>query len=118
MKLHRLGKSLFTKTFTNKFTKAALATAALGGFLFFAGAPGAKAANDDDGHRRFQQSERRYTDTDRSYYNQRAYQPQYEYRSYQYRQDSERYDRDSHNNWNRDRDDRPRYDRDANRDRR
>jgi hypothetical protein len=119
MKLHRLGKSLINKTFTNKLTKAALATAALGGFLFFAGAPDAKAANGDNDHRRFQQSERRYTDTDRSYYNQRAYQPQYEYRQFseRYDRDDRYYDRDSRNNWNRDRDDRPRYDRDGDRDR-
>jgi hypothetical protein len=105
MKLHRLGKSLFSK--------AALATAALAGLLFFAGAPGAQAADRDDGHRRFEQSDRRFTDGDRGYYNQRAYQPRYEYR-----QGFERYDQGYRNNWNRDRDDHYRYDRDRDRDRR
>ena len=118
MKLHRLGKSLFAKSFTNKFTKAALATATLSGLLFFAAVPGAKADNDDHNRRRFQQSERHYTHNDRTYYNQqyseRSYQPQYEYRQF-----SERYDRDDHPRY--DRDDRPRYyryDRDGDRDRR
>src|SRR6266849_9438013 len=44
MQLHRLGKSLFGK--------AALASAALSGLLFFAGAPGAQAADRDNDHRR------------------------------------------------------------------
>src|SRR6266403_1147059 len=44
MQLHRLGKSLFGK--------AALASAALSGLLFFAGAPGAQAADRDDHDRR------------------------------------------------------------------
>ena len=44
MQLHRLGKSLFGK--------AALASAALSGLLFFAGAPGAQGADRDDHDRR------------------------------------------------------------------
>jgi hypothetical protein len=101
MKLHRLGKSLFGK--------AALATAALSGLLFFAGAPGAQAADHDDGdgHRRFQ------VETDRAYYNRQFDQPRFEYR-----QGFERSDRDFRNTWHRDRDDHRRFDRDGDRDRR
>ena len=41
-----------THLLKSAFGKAALATAALGGFLFFAGAPGAKANEWDDCNRR------------------------------------------------------------------
>lgn len=54
MQLHHLGKSLFGK--------AALATAALGGLLLFAGAPGASAADRDDCQRRIARTERRLND--------------------------------------------------------
>lgn len=46
--------------FRTVFGKAALATAALGGFLLFAGAPGAKANDWDDCNRRVAYSESRY----------------------------------------------------------
>lgn len=110
MKLHRLGKSLFGK--------AALATAALSGLLFFAGAPGAQAADrdDGDGHRRFQQNERRFQrDDDRGYYNWRGDRPRFEYREGFER--SDRFDRRYRNSWHRDRDDHRRFDRDGDRDR-
>jgi len=124
MKLHRLGKSLFAKSFTGKFINAALATATLSGLLFFAAAPGAKADNDDHNHRRFHQSERHYTRNDRTYYNQQysepSYQPQYEYRRFseRYDRDDRNYGRNSRNHWNRDRDDDRWYDRNGDRDRR
>jgi hypothetical protein len=102
MKLHRLGKSLFGK--------AALATAALSGLLFFAGAPGAQAADRDDGHRRVVQTDRSYSD--RGYYNRQTDQPRLEYR-----EGFERPNRDYRNSWNRDRDDHQRFDRDRGRDR-
>ena len=106
MKLHRLGKSLFGK--------AALATAALSGLLFFAGAPGAQAADrDDGGHRRFTQTERRFQgENDRAYYNRQFDQPRFEYR-----EGFERYDRNYRNSWQRDRDDHRRFDRHGDRDR-
>lgn len=47
-------------TFRSIFSKAALATAALGGFLLFAGAPGAKANDWDDCHRRVVYNDWRY----------------------------------------------------------
>jgi hypothetical protein len=45
MQLHRLGKSSFVTApfLKGMFGKAALATAALGGFVFFAGVPSARA---------------------------------------------------------------------------
>jgi heme-degrading monooxygenase HmoA len=46
--------------FQSVFGKAALATAALGGFLLFAGAPGAKANDWDDCNRRISYTEWRY----------------------------------------------------------
>lgn len=104
MKLHRLGKSLFGK--------AALATAALSGLLLFAGAPGAQAADrDDGGHRRFTQTDRRFQgDQDRAYYNRQFDQPRFEYREGFER--SGRFDRDYRYGWHRDRDDHRRFDRD------
>jgi hypothetical protein len=107
MKLHRLGKSLFGK--------AALATAALSGLLFFAGAPRAQAADrdDGDGHRRFTQTDRRFqVENDRAYYNRQFDQPRFEYR-----QGFERSDRDYRSSWHRDRDDHRNFDRDGYRDR-
>jgi hypothetical protein len=104
MQLHRLGKSLFGK--------AALATAALSGLLFFAGAPGAQAADRDDGDgHRFTQTDRRFKgDHDRAYYNRQFDQPRFEYRERFER--SDRFDRDR-NTWHRDRDDHRRFDRDG-----
>ena len=64
MQLHRLGKSLFGKT--------ALASAALGGLLVFAGAPGAQAADRDDDHRRSVMTERHFYDGDHGYYARQA----------------------------------------------
>ena len=48
------GKAAFTK---GGFGKTALATAALGGLLFFAGPPGAQAAGRDDCQRRIAKTE-------------------------------------------------------------
>ena len=109
MKLHRLGKSLFGK--------AALAIAALSGLLFFAGVPGAQAADRDngDGHRRFTQTDRRFqVNQDRAYYHRQFDQPRFEYREGFER--SDRFDRGYRNNWHRDRDDHRRFDRDGDRD--
>ena len=63
MQLHtHLRKSLFGK--------AALATVALGGILFLAGAPKAQAADRDDGDRRNSRTEYRLRENyDRGYYN-------------------------------------------------
>jgi hypothetical protein len=47
-------------TFRTMFGKAALATATLGAFLLFAGAPGAKADHGDDGTGRVAYTEWRY----------------------------------------------------------
>jgi len=109
MQLHRLGKSLFGK--------AALASAALSGLFFLAGAPGAQAADRDDGHRRTAITERHFYDGDRSYYTRQAdnwreeRREAFEHRYRDYR------DRDHRNNWDRDRDrDYNRYHRDRDRD--
>jgi hypothetical protein len=51
---------LQTLSFRSMFSKAALATAALGGFLLFAGAPGAKANSWDDCNRRISYADVRY----------------------------------------------------------
>lgn len=48
--------------FRSVFGKAALATAALGGFLLFAGAPGAKANGWDDCNRRVSYTQHRYNE--------------------------------------------------------
>ena len=48
---------LHTHLFKTVFGKTALASAALGGLLFFAGAPTAKAANRDDCERRIARTE-------------------------------------------------------------
>ncbi|MGA2300696.1 MAG: hypothetical protein ABSG77_08375 [Candidatus Acidiferrum sp.] len=50
-------QALFSKSF---FRKAALASAVLGGFLLFAGAPGAQANAWDDRNRRAAYTELRY----------------------------------------------------------
>ena len=59
MQLHTyLRKSPFGKaSFSPMFGKVAFATAALSGFLFFAGPPGAKAAGRDDCQRRIAKTE-------------------------------------------------------------
>jgi hypothetical protein len=107
MQLHRLGKSLFGK--------AALASAALSGLFFFAGAPGAQAADRDDGHPRSVIIERHSYDGDRGYYTggdnwreERREAFEHRYRDYHDRNDYR-------NNWDRDRD-HNRYHRDRDRD--
>ena len=104
------------------FGKAALATAALGGFLLFAGAPQAQAADHRDScERRIAKTERKLYDAieDDGYYSkqanhwrherqearERCYGRDYRYRYYD--RDNRRYDRDDYH----DRDNR-RYDRD------
>jgi hypothetical protein len=93
------------------FGKAALATAALGGFLFFAGAPGAQAA-DDHGYSRqsdqrrqewsqgYERSDRHFSyDSDRGRGNYGYDVDRYRsYDSNRYRGDDQRFDR----NWDRD----------------
>lgn len=113
MQLHRLGKSLFGKT--------ALAAAALGGFLFLAGAPGLQAADRDDAPRRADRDDGRFNrDRDDCYYNRRTEQWRREeaferYRN-AYRRDGDR-DRDDYRFYHRDRDDYRYYHRDRDRDR-
>ncbi len=60
--------------FKSLFGKAALATAALGGFLLFGGVPGAKAADWDDCNRRVNYTEYRLRESiDRyGYYSREA----------------------------------------------
>ena len=108
MRLHHLGKSPVVRgpVVRGMFGKAALATAALSGLLFFAGAPSAKAADRDDDHRRVAKSERRFSDEDRGYYTRQADNWREERR-----EAVERRDRDYHNDWDRDRE----YNRDYNR---
>jgi hypothetical protein len=117
MQLHRLGKSLFGK--------AALASAALSGLLFFAGAPGAQAADRDDDHRRSVITDR-HSDGDRGYYTRQAdnwreerhetYEHRYpDYRDRDYRNNRDR-DHNRDRDWNRNRD-YNRYHRDRDRDR-
>ena len=101
MRLHtHLRKSLFGK--------AALATATLGGLLFFTGAPGAQAADRDDCQRRIAKIDRKLNDAieDHGYYSkqaehwrherreayERCYGREYRYRYYD--RDDHRYDRD------------------------
>ena len=94
MQLHHLGKSLFGK--------AALATAALSGLLFFAGAPGAQAADRDDCRRRIAKTERKLNDAieDHGYYSRQA-----DHWRHERHEAYERcYGRDYRNNWDRDRD--------------
>ena len=104
MQLHHLGKSLFGK--------AALATVALSGLFLFAGAPGAQAADRDDGQRRFVDSEHRFSDGHRGYYVDRGY---YTRQADNWREERreavERNYRDYRNDWRHDRDDH-RYNRD------
>jgi hypothetical protein len=90
MQLHRLGKSLFGK--------AALASAALSGLFFFAGAPGAQAADRDDHDRRVT-TERRFYGEDRgdNWRGDRRKVFEQRYRDYDNR-------RDYRSNWDRDRD--------------
>jgi hypothetical protein len=58
MQLHTfLRKASFGKAGFSVFGKTALATAALGGLLFFAGPPGAQAASRDDCQRRIAKTE-------------------------------------------------------------
>ena len=115
MQLHTyLRKSSFTRAM---FGKAALATAALGGFLFFAGPPGAQAADDHNGYSRqsdrgrqewregSERSDRHFSyDRDRGFDRDRdgSYRSDSDrYRSYdynRYRGDDQRFDR----NWDRD----------------
>ena len=110
MQLHTyLRKSSFTRAM---FGKAALATAALGGFLFFAGAPGAQAADDHNGISRqsdrgrqewrqgYERSDRHFSyDSDRGRGNYGYDADRYRsYDSNRYRGDDQRFDR----NWDRD----------------
>jgi hypothetical protein len=114
MQLHTgLRKSPFTRAM---FGKAALATAALGGFLFFAGAPGAQAADDHNEYSR-QSDQRRqewrqgYERSDRhfSYDRDRGFDRN---RDGDYSSDSNRYRVDDHERYRGyDR----RFDRDSNR---
>jgi hypothetical protein len=114
MRLHtRLRKSLFGKTPSIKgiFGKAGLATAALGGLLFFAGAPGAQAADRDDCARRIAKTEHRLHEAieDHGYYSRQANHQRHELREARERCDAYGY-RDGYRY--RDRYDRDRYDRD------
>ena len=109
MKLHRLGKSLFSK--------AALATAALSGLIFFVSAPGTQAADRDDGQRRTIIIERHFSDGDRGYYNREADQWREQRREAIEHRDRDYRDREYRNNWDRDRDDYYRNRRDRDRDR-
>ena len=65
------GKAAFTK---GVFGKTALATAALGGLLFFAGPPGAQAAGRDDCQRRVAKTEHELGEAieDHGYYSRQA----------------------------------------------
>jgi hypothetical protein len=103
MQLHRLGKSLFGK--------AALASAALSGLIFFAGVPGAQAADRDDHDRRVT-TERHFYGEDRgdntrqadNWRGDRREAFEQRYRDYDNR-------RDYRSNWDRDRDDHREYNR-------
>jgi hypothetical protein len=113
MQLHtHLGKSLFGK--------AALATAALGGFLFFAGAPKAQAADRDDCERRISRTEYRLHEAieDHGYYSRQANHWRHELHEAYERCDRYRYRDNRYRGYDRD-DDRyqRRYDRDGDRDR-
>jgi len=57
-------------TYLRKSLQAALASAALGGLLFFAAVPKAQAADRDDGERRNSRTE--YRPQDRGYYGSQA----------------------------------------------
>jgi hypothetical protein len=111
MPLHtRLRKSLFGKapSLRGIFGKAALATAALSGLLFFTGAPAAQAADRDDCRRRIARAEHRLDEAieHHGYYSRQADHQRHELReayercdgNYRYRY-HDRYDRD----WDRDR---------------
>ena len=104
MQLHTyLRKSLFSK--------AALATAALGGFFFFAGAPGAQAADRHDGDRHVTRFEYRRGIEDRGYFNRQANGWREERREYGDRDRDHRYRYDRDDDRYRDRDNRG-FDRD------
>jgi hypothetical protein len=84
------------------FGKAALATAALGGLLLFAGAPGAQAADRDDCQRRIARTDYRLHEAteDHGYYSRQA-----EHWRHEWREAYERcYGREYRNNGDRDRD--------------
>jgi hypothetical protein len=53
---------IFLHVFRSVFGKVALASAALGGLLLFAGAPGAKASGWDDCNRRISYTQHRYNE--------------------------------------------------------
>ena len=97
------------------FGKAALAAAALGGLLFFAGAPKAQAANRDDCERRISRTEYRLHEAieDHGYYSRQANHWRHElheayercdrYRYRGYDRDDDRYQRRYNRDWDRDR---------------
>jgi hypothetical protein len=107
MQLHtHLRKYSFVRAM---FGKAALATAALGGLLLFAGAPGAQAADRDDCQRRIARTDHRLHEAieDHGYYRRQA-----EHWRHERREAYERcYGREYRNNWDRDRDRDRDYDR-------
>ena len=94
------------------FGKAALASAALGGFLLFGGVPGAKAANWDDCNRRVNYTEYRLRESiDRyGYYSRSANHWRHERhealeaRERCFRDRDRREWREHHRDWDRDRD--------------
>jgi hypothetical protein len=100
MQLHtHLRKYSFVRAM---FGKAALATAALGGLLLFAGAPGAQGADRDDCQRRIAHTDHRLHGAieDHGYYSRQA-----EHWRHERRETYERcYGREYRNNWDRDRD--------------
>jgi hypothetical protein len=102
------------------FGKAVLAAAALGGFLFFAGAPKAQAADRDDCERRIARNEYRLHEAveDHGYYSRQANHWRHELNEAYERCDRYRYRDNRYRGYDRD-DDRcqRRYDRDWNRDR-
>ena len=103
MQLHTyLRKSAFVRApfIRTMFGKAALAAAALGGLLFFAGAPGAQAADDHNGYSRQSDRGRQewhegYERSDRhfSYDRDRAFDSD---RDGYYRYDGDRYHGEDH----------------------
>jgi hypothetical protein len=98
-----LGKSPFVRAM---FGKAALAAMALGGLLFFAGAPGAQAADRNDCQRRIAKIDRKLNDAieDHGYYSRQANHWRHERREAYERC----YGREYRNNWDCDHD-RDRY---------
>jgi hypothetical protein len=116
MPLHtHLRKSLFGKaSLIGIFGKAALASAALSGLLFLAGAPAAQAADRDDCGRRIARAEHRVDEAieHHGYYSRQADHQRHELREAYQRCDGYRGNRFR----NYDRDDHRRYDRDWDRD--